>query len=130
MNTQTTVLPVSPTTRQIVLEYGKRAKWPKGMLARASEGALDGEPLMQAFAKLAEELTVKHSESARKFDEALQSSRIEREKLAEELKSEKAYNSIYRRTLEGIVKRAKGSFFGKGKAIEEMATAAIKNVEG
>jgi hypothetical protein len=117
---------VSPKVREIIGVYAKQAKWPKEKIRRLNEGESDNEPLIQAFALLDTYHTDQNSLLERQLEDLTK--RVD--ETAEAFKTERSYNSTYLQTLQNIIKRAKGSFFGKGKAIEEMAQKAIEKVEG
>lgn len=120
------LLEISDTVKKVALAYGKRAKWPKDMITRATEGALDDSPLMQAFAQLEQELDAAHNLEV----ETLNSRILELTKFEGAFRKESAYNSMYKDKLKAIIKRAKGSFFGKSKDMASMAQRAIDEVEG
>jgi len=119
-------LEISDTVRKVALDYGKRIKWPKAMITRATEGALDDSPLMQAFAQLEEELDIAHSLEIQTLNNRIS----ELSQFEGAFREERAYNSMYKDKIKAIIKRAKGSFFGKSKDIVSIAQKAIDEVEG
>ena len=128
---------VSENVRTHAVTYGKVAKWPKAKLERTAKGEADNEPLLQAFAGLEHSirteldrtnglLTRQLEDIGKRVEEVT----AENKKHADALNDEIKRVSFYTKTLKVIITRAKGSFFGKGKAIETMAQKAIDEVEG
>ena len=124
-----TFLEVTPKVREVIGLYAKQAKWPKDKIRRLNEGESDNEPLIQAFALLDKIRSDEYGLLERQLADITK--RIgESKDYQEAFKVERSYNSTYLKALNDIIKRAKGSIFGKGKAIENIAQVAIDKVEG
>jgi hypothetical protein len=121
-----TFLEVTPKVREVIGLYAKKAKWPKEKVRRLNEGESDNEPLIQAFAILDKH----HTNQMELLERQLTDITNRVNETVGSFKTERAYNSTYLKTLQNIIKRTKGSIFGKGKAIEDMAQRAIDEVEG
>lgn len=121
--TEQTFIPISDNVRMIVLAYATRVRWPKAKITNVETGVLDNEPLMQAFASLEKLATGLHDRQMEDISKRV-------EETATAYKTESAFNRIYHASLKEIIKRAKGSLFGKGKDITQIAENAINQVEG
>jgi uncharacterized protein YoxC len=130
-------LVVSENVRNHVVAYGKVAKWPKSKLERVTKGEADNEPLLQAFARLENDIRVELdsvngllTRQMEDIGKRVEEVTAENKKYAEALNDEIRRVSFYTKTLNSIIARAKGSFFGKGSTIATMAQKAIDQIEG
>lgn len=128
------MLPVSDLARNIAAERGRLAKQPKVAIERILSGSADNEPLLQSYAKLEEEANRIFAAQLETLNQNISNLATEleatREKYKTAFEEERAFNNFYNSALKNILKRAKGSIFGKGSAIVKMCETAITRVEG